>query len=68
MKKKLDKFHYHEALHTAFTMCEFIDLSLLQHWVALQAPDEVKEYLYEAQRQLHNYYVWCAEQQDKLED
>ena len=68
MKTKLDKFNYHEALHTAFTLTEFIDISLVQHWVFEQAPEEVKEYLYEAQRQLNRYYQWCAEQQDNLED
>lgn len=41
---KLDKFHYHEALHTANSMCEFIDLSLVQHTVWESAPKDVKDY------------------------
>lgn len=68
MKTKLTGYHYHEALHTAFTLTEFIETSLVNHWVTLQAPEEVKEYLYEAQRQLNKYYQWCAEQQDKIDE
>lgn len=64
---KLDKYHYHEALHTANSMCEFIDLSLVQHPVYEQAPADIKNYVEAAQRYLIRYYRWCAEEQDKLE-
>ena len=65
---KLDKFHYHEALHTANSMCEFIDISLVQHPVWDSAPKDVKGYIVEAQAQLMLYYHWCANEQDKLEE
>jgi hypothetical protein len=65
---KLDKFHYHEALHTSNSMCEFIDLSLVQHPVWESAPKDVKDYVVKAQEQLMQYYQWCANEQDKLED
>lgn len=64
----LDKFHYHEALHTAFQMCEFIDVSLVQHPVFESAPEEIKELVRLAQDHLTEYYKWAAEEQDKLED
>lgn len=68
VKDKLDKFHYHEALHSAFSMCEIIDLTLCQHKVYETAPEEIKQIVTEAQEKIHQYYVWCCEQQDKLED
>ena len=52
---KLDKFHYHEALHTANSMCKFIDISLVQHPVWESAPKDVKDYVVKAQEQLRHY-------------
>lgn len=64
----LDKFHYHEALHTANSMCEFIDISLVQHAVYEEAPVHIQDLVKAAQSCLMSYYQWCAEEQDKLEE
>lgn len=68
MNKKLDSYHYHEALHMAFSFCEYIDLSLISHPVYEEAPQEIKNLLHQAQNKLHKYYEYCSNQQDKLDE
>ncbi len=63
---KLDNYHFHEALHTAHLMAEFIDSGIVQHHVFENAPDEIKMKIFLAQKLLGEYYQYCGEQQDKL--
>lgn len=64
--KNIDVFHLHEALHTAYNLCEYIDVSLVQHRVYEEAPEEIKNLLNQAQDKLNQYYQWCARQQDLM--
>lgn len=66
--KNIDQFHLHEALHTAYNLCEYIDVSLVQHCVWEAAPREIKEKVVIAQESLLEYYQWCAQQQDLMEE
>lgn len=64
---KLDKFHYHEALHTTHVIQKLIERELLDHPVGEKAPKKVKKKLQKAQGLLEAYYQWCGEQGDKLD-
>lgn len=64
---KLDKFHYHEALHTTHVIQMLIERELLNHPVGEKAPKKVKKKLQKAQELLGSYYQWCDEQGDKLD-
>lgn len=66
--KNIDQFHLHEALHTAYNLCEYIDVSLVQHRVYDESPEEIKKHLHDAQASLNKYYQWCAQQQDLMEE
>lgn len=66
--KNIDQFHLHEALHTAYNLCEYIEVSLVQHRVYDEAPEEIKKHLHDAQDSLNKYYQWCAQQQDLMEE
>ena len=66
--KNIDQFHLHEALHTAYNLCEYIDVSLVQHCVWEEAPREIKEKVVIAQENLMEYYQWACQQQDLMEE
>lgn len=66
--KNIDTYHLHEALHTAYNLCEYIEVSLVQHRVYDEAPEEIKKHLHDAQKSLNKYYQWCAQQQDLMEE
>lgn len=66
--KNIDQFHLHNALHTAHNLYEYIDVSLVQHRVYDEAPEEIKKHLHDAQKSLNKYYQWCAQQQDLMEE
>lgn len=64
--KSIDTYHYHEALHTAYLMTEFIESGIVHHVVFENASDEIKGKIFLAQKLLGEYYQYCGEQQDKL--
>lgn len=64
---QLDKFHYHEALHTTSVIQMLIERELLNHPVGEKAPKKMKKKLRKAQGLLESYYQWCGEQGDKLD-
>lgn len=67
MSNKLDKFHYHEALHTAHIIQVMIERELLGHPVGTNASKKMRKHLQKAQGHLEAFYQWCGEQGDELE-
>lgn len=66
-KEKLDKFHYHEALHTTHVIQLLIQRELLEHPVGNKAPKKVRRKLEKAQGLLEDFYQWCGMKQEDLE-
>ncbi len=64
--QKLDVFSYHEALHSAYNLVEFIESSLVEHQVFDSAPEHIQEKIKVAQDLLMDYYQYCGEQEDKI--
>ena len=66
-KEKLDKFHYHEALHTTHVIQMLIQRELLEHPVGNKASKKVRCKLEKAQGLLEDFYQWCGMKQEGLE-
>lgn len=65
---KIDKFHWHEALYTAYLAQMFIQSGLIDHATWGVATPEMKDHIDKALSHLYSYYNICEEQSDKLED
>ncbi|TWI49642.1 hypothetical protein IQ22_03965 [Pseudomonas duriflava] len=66
--KKLDKFHYHEALHTCDVISRMISTELCDHWTYAEMSDESRQHLEDAQASLYKYYCLLCDRQDELKD
>lgn len=64
---KIDKFHWHEALHTSHIIQNLINNELIDHhtWEHLSEDQQLE--LSHAAQLIYNHYVYCCGQQDKCE-
>lgn len=62
----LDKFHWHEALHTADLINHLIESSLVQHSTYDEIDDNAKDLLSVVQQNLNKLYVIYCEKQDEV--
>lgn len=63
---KLDKYHYHEALHTTHVIQMLIERELLDHPVGKKAKKKMRKHLQKAQGHLETFYQWCGQEQDNI--
>lgn len=65
---KLDKFHYHEALHTTHVIQMMIMRELIDHPVgAKRSNKDAVKHLHKAMGELEAFYQYCGEKGDDLE-
>lgn len=66
--KKIDKFHYQEAIHMTDFIRRMIESELVNHWTFDHMQDKHTRYLDKAMKELYKYYCALAERQDELEE
>jgi site-specific recombinase XerD len=65
---KLDKFHYHEALHTTHIIQMMIQRELIEHPVGAKKSNKKSlKSLNKAMGHLEEFYQYCAQRGDEIE-
>lgn len=65
---KLDKFHWHEALHTTHVIQMMIQRELINHPVGYKRSNKkAVEHLHKAMAELEAFYQYCGDKGDELE-
>lgn len=65
---KLDKFHWHEALHTTHVIQMLIQRELINHPVGTKRSNKkAVEYLHKAMGELEAFYQYCGQKEDEIE-
>ena len=62
----LDKFHWHEALHTAHIIQNLINNELIDHHTFAHLGEEQQLKISHAAQILYDHYVFCCEKQDEI--
>lgn len=66
---KLDKFHYHEALHTTHVIQMMIIRELIEHPVgAKKSNKKALKHLNKAMGHLEAFYQYCGQKGDEIEN
>ena len=65
---KLDKFHWHEALHTTHVIQMMIQRELIDHPVGRKkSNNKAVKHLHKAMGELEAFYQYCGEKQEDVD-
>lgn len=69
MSEKLDKFHWHEALHTTHVIQMTIKRELIDHPTACKkSSKKALKHLNKAMGHLEAFYQFCGQKQDECDE